>query len=421
MEQWHEEIQKHLEVPGGIGLIQGAILDWQRPIVLATYHTLAERAATLPEEVRRWFGTIVWDEAHHISAPTFSRTADLFYGKRIGLTATVTRVDGTHVIYNFHLGEVVYKDLQQELKPEIFFYWTGLEVDIADPQVQSAVCDINKELHISKLATYFGQWRSRIDLILDEVKKAERQGRKILVLSYSIDELVNMFAIWSGAQNLYTEVPYPTPQDVGEILPPSPLSDKNLARSRMKIGELSRRLSDPKLHPAQVSMLRLHRDSITQRIQQHEVWKKCEAEYGKRQMAFLRKTLVANKSNAGIMIGDIKPTERMQMLRDKQVVFSIMKYGREGLDEASLNTIFVCEPFSQKNGLQQLMGRVLRPSAGSKARVVVFFEDNIGPIIGMCSKLRKHLNHWPLEEGGPFTYSLVNHPRKGSRKTWATL
>ena len=418
--QWMEAINQFLEVPGGIGQIGLGEFDWEgKSIVLATYTTLGQKAETFSQAFRKRFGLVIWDEAHHMAAPLWSKTADLFYGKRIGLTATPERADGTHVIYDFHIGKVLYKDLTQELKPAIYFYWTGMEANLNDPYVKAKVCDINGELHTSKLSSYFGQWQERLDLILGEVRLAASQGRRVLVLSYSVAELINMFCLWNGATSLYTDLMYPKAADVGETVEPCELTPREMKRMFARRGQLQTMLKNPQLKDTHHVKMQLKEIDI--RLHAHEVYKKCEAEFGKRQREFLKQALKTNTGTGGIMIGDIKLEERMKMLREKQVVFSIMKYGREGLDEQSLDTVFVCEPMSQKNGLQQLMGRVLRKKAGKRTPVVVFFEDNIGPMIGMCTNLRRHLRSWPHDEGGPFTYEHVNHPTKGKRTTWTTL
>jgi superfamily II DNA or RNA helicase len=110
------------------------------------------------------------------------------------------------------------------------------------------------------------------------------------------------------------------------------------------------------------------------------------------------------------------------MLREKQVTFAIAKYGREGLNERSLDTIIVNEPLSSRNSLQQLMGRVLRDMEGKKEPVVVFLEDDIGPFIGMCKKLRQHLTEWPHDEGGPLEYENLGHTNFSRRRdpSWKT-
>lgn len=417
--QWRKEIEQFLDVPGGIGMIGDNEFDWKHSIVIATYHTLANRAATLPEEIRRWFGLIIWDEAHHVAAPTFARSADLFYGQRIGLTATPLRADGLHVIYNFHIGGILYKNLKQDLKPTITFKWTGLKLDPLDPIIQEAVRDKNSEVHLGKIASYFGQWRLRLELILSEVRIATAQGRKILVLSKSVDEVVNLLSLWSGKSLLYTEIPYPSAQDVGEMVSPAGLEPSMLKRLKKQYGMTCTQLKDPSINVVKRQHLeQQHRDYV-HRLKQYDVWQKTEKLFRKRQKEFL-KELLATTSSGGLMIHKIDPETRTQLLQQKQVTFAIMKYGREGLNEKSLDTIIVSEPVGDEGALRQLIGRVQRKMTGKKAPLVVFLEDDIGPFIGMCTKLRQYLREWTVEDGGPFEYEMLGYPTTSNRRNpWA--
>lgn len=420
MEQWKKEIELHLNIPDGVGLIQGATFDWKKPVVLATYQTLSQKAHLITPEIRRYFGLIIPDEAHHISAPLFSRVADMFYGMRLGLTATPVRDDGLHVVCDFHVGRVIYKNLSQELVPKIYFFWTGLSLDMGDKQTLQKVCDKNGELHLSKIGGYFATWKERLDLILNEVLNATSQGRKVLVMSNSVDELVNLLGMWMGATYLYTDIPYPTAQEVGLVSPPIQISTEGhfseygkLAKKHKQIQEI---LKTPGINPVKLENLTHEKNHIEYRFDCHKTWEKCEAEYRKRQREYL-KQLLGIPSNAGLMIYKVKPAERSRMLKEKRVVFAIAKYGKEGLDSQDLDTIFACEPMKSKNTLQQFMGRVLRRKPGKKQPIVVFFEDDIGPYIGMCKALRSHLRHWSHEEGGPFQYEMIGHPRNQNRSS----
>ena len=405
MRQWREEIEQHLELPDGVGLIQGSTFDWKKPVVLATYHSLAARADTLPEEVRRWFGTVVWDEAHHVAAPTFSKSADLFYGMRLGLTATPDREDGMHVVYNLHLGPVLYKNLVQDLRPRVYFVWTGLGLDKDDPKVLAAVNDKNGELHINKVAGFLGHWRPRIDAVIEQVRQATEQGRKVIVLSKSVDSLVNMLAAWNNQTALLADIPFPTAADVGEVEEPLELNEQ---RQQQLLKRLHAANGNLRKNPK--SAADLHTKAAAElSLKKYKVYKKCLALWNKKRADYL-KDLLARPSTAGLMIYKVDPETRSRLLREKQVTFAISKYGREGLNERSLDTIIVNEPLSSRNSLQQLMGRVLRKKEGKKEPVVVFLEDDIGPFIGMCRKLRQHLTTWPADEGGPFTYENIGHP-----------
>jgi superfamily II DNA or RNA helicase len=411
MAQWKKEIELHLDVPGGVGLIQGDSFDWKKSVVLGTYQTLSNRADVLPEEVRRWFGTIVWDEGHHIGARTFAKTAELFYGYRLALSATPKRDDGLNVIYDLHIGNVLFKYLKQELKPRIYFVWTGMSLNMEDPEVHRKVTDVNGELHITKLAGFFGQWRERLAFVINEVRRAVAQNRKVLVLSNSVDELINLLAMWNGKTDLFTDLPVPTSEEVGaatdpELLPPR--KKKNLLK---KIAITRRMLADPMLNPVKRENSEAIIAEIDFQLRRDEAARMVASEMNKRQKAYL-KDLLAMPSDAGLMIYKVKPDERMRMLKEKTVTFAVSKYGKEGLDEAALDTVIACEPMSSRNMLQQFMGRVLRTKPGKKTPVVVFLEDDIGPMSAMCRTIRRHLRGWPLEEGGPYTYELEGHPRK---------
>jgi Type III restriction enzyme, res subunit len=411
MRQWKEEIAEYLDVPDGVGLIQGESFDWKKPVVIATYHTLANKAATLSEEVRRWFGTIVWDEAHHIAAPTFARTADLFYGLRLGLTATPDRDDGYHVIYNFHLGPVIYKNLKQELRPRVCFVWTGMGLDATDPLVQAAARDRNGELHIGKIASFLGAWPQRIDFVLDQVRQAIANDRKVLVLSKSVDALVNLVAAWNNRQQpLITDIPFPTAQDVGETVPPVELDEGALKRVWKQLHICIANIAKAQAlgHTTALQGELIKKAQFDQALYAHDVYKKCESLWNKERATYL-KTLLAQPSDAGLMIYKVKPDQRAAMLRSKKVTFAVMKYGREGLNERSLDTIIVNEPLSSANALQQLLGRMLREKAGKKEPLAVFLEDDIGPFIGMCKKLRTHLANWPADQNGPIAFENIGH------------
>lgn len=415
--QWQDEIKRHLVVPGGVGLIQGQTRDWKKEIVMATYQTLANWADTMPEEVRRWFGLIIWDEGHHVSAPTFSKSAPLFYGYRLALTATPNRADGMHVICQHHVGDIIYKDVKQLNPPAIFFKWTNIKLDSEDPLVMREVNDKNGEVHIGKLAGYLGANRERLNNhVIKTAKDKVDAGHKVLVLSYSVDEVLNLMAIWTANDPncfLYTDIPYPAPSDVGEELLPIELSKNYLAKAKHTVNSIYENMRKQANMPEKKRAQCLeHIARYTQQIQQHEIWQKTESLFKRRQKEFLDE-LLTKKSTAGLFTAAVKPDLRFKMLKERKVIFAIMKYGREGLDDKDLSAIIVSEPMSDQNILQQVMGR---PRGKSHAELI-FLEDNIGPLIGQCMKLRRHLRYWDVSEGGPFKYELQGHPAMSRRRS----
>jgi superfamily II DNA or RNA helicase len=415
LEQWRGDIEEFLDVPGGIGILASGKNDWQKGIVLATYQTVAARADEMPEEIRRWFGQIFWDEGHHVSAPVFSKTVDLFYGNRFSLTATPERDDGWHIIADFHIGKVLHKDLIQMMKANIFFYWTGLELDLTNQVVARNVLDVNGEVHLSKVKSYFGMWRERMWTVMHHVIDAFKFDRKVLVLSDSVDEVVNLMTMWTrGAQApLYTDIPIPTPAEVGETLAPTMLEPKD-AKKLMKRLETLWKWASHKRNEGKLQNAMTEVNDLMMSWAHHMVGKKIIAELKKRQKKFL-KELINEPSGAGLMTYGVPPKMRQQFLADRQVVFAITKYGKEGMDCPDLDTVIVSSLFSSRNGLQQLMGRPTRPKPGKKTPTIVMLVDDVGQCHGMAQKLMKHLRKWPIEEGGPFSFELVNYPRMTCR------
>lgn len=200
MSQWVDDaIPEHAELPPGekIGIIQGPEFDWRRPITVAMIHTLAARvqAGEIPPGFRQHFGVVVFDEVHHLSAPLFVKTAPLITGYRFGLTATEKRLDGTDFIYKSHIGEVFYTDLRQSLIPRVYFQKTPVYVDLDAPEVK----DVNGETSIPKIRTFMGSHLESNKFRARCIQEALDQGRKIICVSHSKDQLRSLHEMFPGS------------------------------------------------------------------------------------------------------------------------------------------------------------------------------------------------------------------------------
>ena len=102
--QWEDEVKKVFNITPGI--IGSGKFELNSPIVVGNIQSLYRK---IPE-IRQEFGTLILDEMHHVSSKTFSRIVDKNCAKhKIGLTGTLQRKDGRHVVFRDYFGNNVLK------------------------------------------------------------------------------------------------------------------------------------------------------------------------------------------------------------------------------------------------------------------------------------------------------------------------
>jgi len=143
---------------------------------------------------------------HHMSAPVFVLSADMFYGKRISLTATASRTDGLETVYQYHLGRVIHKNLSQDLIPHTVFHVLHWKMP---PEHKKLVIDRNKEVSTPRVRTYLGKLEWRNNLIYEYLAQDLKNGRSILVLSHSVDhvEVLHNYLSAAGAGMIVGKTP----------------------------------------------------------------------------------------------------------------------------------------------------------------------------------------------------------------------
>jgi superfamily II DNA or RNA helicase len=97
--QWEKEIRKVFGIDPGV--IGSGKYNISAPIVVGNVQTLYK----IKEQITKTFGTLIVDECHHIPANTFNRLVDSSYARyKIGLSGTVERKDGRHVMMPDYFG-----------------------------------------------------------------------------------------------------------------------------------------------------------------------------------------------------------------------------------------------------------------------------------------------------------------------------
>ena len=102
--QWAKEVKKVYGFEPGI--IGSGRFELDAPIVIGNTQTLYRNL----DKIRKEFGTIILDEMHHVSSPTFSKVLDTNHCRyKIGLSGTIERKDGKHVVFRDYFGNTLFQ------------------------------------------------------------------------------------------------------------------------------------------------------------------------------------------------------------------------------------------------------------------------------------------------------------------------
>jgi len=168
--QWAKEIKKTLGFEPGI--IGSGKFDTSTPIVVANVQTLSKRV----QEVSELFGTVMIDECHHVSAPTFSKIIDKMKARyKIGLSGTLKRKDGKHVIFKDYFGSIVYQPKKENfMVPSI----TRVHSEVRFPdgasipwalRINQVAFDPEYQHMIAQLASVYAAKGHRVLVVSDRV------------------------------------------------------------------------------------------------------------------------------------------------------------------------------------------------------------------------------------------------------------
>ena len=102
--QWAKEVEKVYGFKPSI--IGSGSMDMHSIISVGNVQTLYRNI----DKIKKEFGTIILDEMHHVSSRTFSSIIDSSFAKyKIGLSGTIERKDGKHVVFRDYFGNKVFQ------------------------------------------------------------------------------------------------------------------------------------------------------------------------------------------------------------------------------------------------------------------------------------------------------------------------
>lgn len=186
-DQWLKALDEHFGMTienGQVGIIQGKVCDYRRPVVIAMVQTLSRKR--FPEEVYEYPGTLIVDEVHTVGSPVFSRILALIPAtRRIGPSATPKRKDGLQKMLDYNLGPVRVAADKEHDESSVYF--------VTHPTIYSFYANISPK--VGRIITEVSEDGSRNLLVAETAMLLWETGRDVLILSDRIEQLQNLISL----------------------------------------------------------------------------------------------------------------------------------------------------------------------------------------------------------------------------------
>lgn len=182
VEQWQERVRQF--VPGAtVGCIKQNRVDCDADIVIGMVQSIALR--DYGADVFAKFGTLVVDEAHHMSAPVFSRALQRLPCRYVlALSATPERKDGMTNLLHYSMGPVLFKRERERGEG------VCVELLVYDrPDKQKEITTRDGRPNLALMTNLAAADPARTALVAARLLELYAAGRCIIVLSERIQQL----------------------------------------------------------------------------------------------------------------------------------------------------------------------------------------------------------------------------------------
>lgn len=171
--QWETEVVKTLGIKPGV--IGSGKFNIDSHVVVANIQSLIKHVG----RINREFGTVILDEMHHVSSPTFSKVIDAMFSRyKIGLSGTIERKDQKHVVFKDYFGSKLFKpDKENTMTPEVHVINSGIYFSDSSGASWAEKINVLKESYLYR------------DLVVALADKYADEGHKVIVVSDRVDFL----------------------------------------------------------------------------------------------------------------------------------------------------------------------------------------------------------------------------------------
>ena len=178
-DQWVDRIQSFLGIPKfQIGRIDGGNFEIGEEITVGMIQSLQAPNLTDKDKLYRAFGTIIVDECHHIPAKTFRAVIQHFHSYYLyGFTATPIRKNKDEKLIFIHIGDIIH---------EVIIRVTPNQNKQLSVTIQNTELFTPFNTSTDKIETLLNiliHDTARNEMIVEDIKREVKAGRKILVLT----------------------------------------------------------------------------------------------------------------------------------------------------------------------------------------------------------------------------------------------
>lgn len=357
MNQWIERI--HFFIPDAkIGKIQGDIIDIDgKDIVICMLQSLITR--DYPPEIFLSFGLTIIDEVHHISSESFSNALFKLVTKyMLGLSATMTRKDGTSHVFKMFLGEVLHK--AERKNAEMGVQIRGIKYLTNDEEYNETELNWQGKPQMSTMINKVCQFVPRtefiIDVLTDFIRKKDVSKELYLENKRMMDDAVIPCEICSRNNNYLVKnsccgcVKYC-------MICMDNIRPEIVSVTNKKTGEISQIKTRPKC-PNCNKLLKYEQNYVeNDDIEPYENIQTIILAQNLNVLEYMyNKFICKNLASVGYYVGGMKEQE-LKLSETKQVIFATYSMASEGLDIPSLNAEFLISP---RTDVEQTVGRIMR-------------------------------------------------------------
>ncbi len=170
-DQWIREVEGLYGFKPGI--IGSGEFDIDSKIVVGNVQSIVKNLA----KIEKSFGTLIMDEGHHCPATTFTSIIDSSHARyRIGLSGTMKRKDGKHILFKDYFGPKIFKPAQNNtMNPSVKL----LKANVKLPHAATWADKVTKLLADEEYQ----------NLVASIAAVQVRKGHKVLVIADRVDFL----------------------------------------------------------------------------------------------------------------------------------------------------------------------------------------------------------------------------------------